>query len=168
MIGDFTHWRESLVREPLNNVFDFFSRAENLERITPPWLRFKILGPPPIEMREGTRIAYQLRVRGFPLKWLTEIEAWNPPYSFVDVQAKGPYKFWRHTHLFSECDEGTMVVDVIEYSLPFGWLGRMAHRLFVKRDVAKIFDYREEILQTLFSAGSLSARNSKPSSLPRK
>ena len=88
-------------------VFDFFSRAENLEQITPPWMRFKMLTPLPIEMKPGATIAYALRVRGFPIGWLTEIERWDPPHEFVDVQAKGPYKLWRHTHRFIESGGGT-------------------------------------------------------------
>lgn len=92
--------RELWVPHSLPDVFEFFSRAENLERITPPWMRFRILTRPPIEMKKGTRIAYALRVRGIPLRWLTEIERWDPPYEFVDFQARGPYKYWRHTPVF--------------------------------------------------------------------
>ena len=100
----YTLYRELWVPQDLPAVFDFFSRAENLERITPPWMRFRVLTPPPIVMQEGATIAYALRVRGLPLRWLTEIERWKPPYEFVDVQAKGPYKRWRHTHRFSEVE----------------------------------------------------------------
>lgn len=87
--------RELLVGRPLSALFHFFSDAKNLESITPPWLHFHILTPPPIEMRKGTKIAYQLRVRGIPLKWISEIDFWNPPFEFVDVQLHGPYRFWR-------------------------------------------------------------------------
>ena len=129
---------------PLPKVFDFFARAENLERITPPWLRFKILTPLPIEMKPGARIEYSLRVRGLPLRWLTEIEVWNPPFEFIDAQTEGPYKLWRHTHRFSEHGGGTSIVDVVQYALPFGFLGRMVQRLQVARDIAQIFDYRKQ------------------------
>jgi len=141
--------RELWVPNPISEVFDFFSRAENLERITPPWMQFKILTPLPITMKPGATIAYALRVHGIPMRWLTEIERWNPPFEFVDVQAKGPYKLWRHTHRFSEVRGGTLIEDVVEYALPFGWIGRLVHRLQVSRDLAKIFDYRTQRVQAL-------------------
>ena len=142
--------RELCVPHPLPVIFDFFSRAENLERITPPWMRFRILTSPPIEMKQGAKIAYALRVRGIPLRWLTEIERWNPPCEFIDVQAKGPYQFWRHTHRFSEVEGGTLIVDTVHYALPFGLLGRLVHRVQVARDLSKIFDYRAQRVRALF------------------
>lgn len=145
----YTLQRELWVPRPLPLTFEFFSRAENLERITPPWMHFRILTPPPIEMQAGATIAYTLRVRGIRLEWLTEIERWNPPYEFVDVQAKGPYKLWRHTHRFSEVATGTLIEDTVEYALPFGPLGRLVHRLQVARDLQQIFDYREQRVQAL-------------------
>ena len=108
-MGIYTLHRELWVPYPLLRVFDFFSRAENLEQLTPPWMHFRILTPLPIVMKPGATIAYSLRVRGIPLRWLTEIECWNPPYEFVDVQAKGPYKLWRHKHRFTERNGGTLV-----------------------------------------------------------
>jgi ligand-binding SRPBCC domain-containing protein len=114
-------------------------------------MRFRILTPAPIEMKQGAAISYSLRVRGIPLRWLTEIENWNPPFEFTDVQAKGPYKFWRHTHRFSETDGGTSIVDMVAYALPFGPLGRLVHRLQVARDLSQVFDYRARRVQALFS-----------------
>ena len=146
--------REATVSCPLEKVFDFFSKAENLETLTPPWLRFRIETPQPIQMRQGATIAYRLHVRGVPLRWLTEIEIWRPPYEFVDVQVKGPYKLWRHIHRFVECDGGTRIVDIVRYALPFGPLGRLAHRLQVARDLANIFDYREQRVGVLLSGPS--------------
>ena len=142
------HW-ELWVPHPLPAVFDFFSRAENLEQITPPWMRFRILTPAPIVMKPGATIAYSLRVRGIPLRWLTEIERWNPPFEFIDVQARGPYKFWRHTHRFSERNGGTLIADTVDYVLPFGLLGRLVHRFQVARDLGRIFDYRAQQVQAL-------------------
>jgi len=145
--------RELWVPLPLHEVFDFFSCPENLERITPPWMRFRILTPRPIAMKPGATIAYALRVRGIPMRWLTEIEQWNPPYEFVDVQAKGPYKLWRHTHRFSASRGGTLIEDRVEYALPFGPLGRLAHWLQVARDLQQIFDFRTQQVQSLLLAG---------------
>ena len=142
----YTLRRELWIDRPLPVAFDFFSRAENLEKITPPWLAFRVLTPLPIEMKEGASIAYALKVHGIPLRWLTEIECWNPPTEFIDVQAKGPYKMWRHLHRFSEVRGGTSIVDIVHYALPFGPLGRLMHRLQVARDLSKIFDCRAELV----------------------
>lgn len=150
-MNTYTLQRELWVPNSLTAVFDFFSRAENLERITPPWMRFRILTPPPITMKQGATIAYALRVRGIPLRWLTEIERWNPPYEFIDTQIKGPYKIWRHTHRFSEAAGGTLIVDIVEYALPFGLIGRLAHRLQVARDLSLIFDYRAQHFPAMLS-----------------
>src|SRR5271165_6735093 len=121
--------RELWVPYPLAVVFDFFSRAENLEQLTPPWLGFRILTPLPVQMNPGAKIAYSIRLHGIPIRWLTEIERWDPPHEFVDVQIKGPYKLWRHTHQFSEVNGGTSIVDTVEYALPFGLLGQFANWL---------------------------------------
>jgi len=137
------------LRQPLDSVFDFFARAENLEQITPPWLRFRILTPLPVEMKRGATIEYSLRVRGIRFGWLTEIEEWSPPHELVDVQVRGPYKLWRHTHRFSEVPGGSLVEDVVEYELPFGLVGRLLHRVQVARDLSRIFDYRAERIRAL-------------------
>ena len=90
-------------------------------------------------MREGATIAYALRVRGIPLRWLRQIERWDPPFEFIDIQMKGPYKLWRHTHRYSEVEGGTLIVDRVEYPLPFGVLGRLTHRIQVAQDLSRIF-----------------------------
>jgi ligand-binding SRPBCC domain-containing protein len=146
-----TFHRELWVPLSLSAVFDFFSRAENLEALTPPWMRFRILTPPPIQMKKRATIAYALRVNGIPIRWLTEIERWDPPNEFVDVQVKGPYRLWRHTHRFKEVEGGTSIVDTVDYALPFGPLGRLVNRLQVARTVSRIFDYRERRVQELLS-----------------
>jgi ligand-binding SRPBCC domain-containing protein len=148
-MGLYTLHRELWVPHLLSTVFDFFSRVENLEQITPPWMHFRILTGPPIKMKPGAIIAYSLRVRGIPLRWVTEIERWNPPHEFIDIQAKGPYAFWRHTHRFSEVDGGVLIADSVEYALPLGLLGRLAHRVQVARDLSCIFDYRSQQVQAL-------------------
>jgi ligand-binding SRPBCC domain-containing protein len=125
------------------DVFPFFADASNLEAITPPWLGFRVVTPRPIEMRAGTLIEYRLRLHGLPIRWLTKIEAWEPPHRFVDAQLAGPYKLWHHTHEFApDGDGGTIMRDTVHYSLPYGPLGEIARRLFVARDLAAIFDYR--------------------------
>jgi len=145
--------REQRLPQPPDQAFEFFSDAFNLERITPPLLKFKVTTPPPIEMREGTLISYRLRVRGLPVKWLTRIEEWKPGERFVDRQLEGPYKLWHHTHTFkADGDGGTVMRDVVRYEMPLGPLGDLARKLLVERDLDEIFDYRyaeiERILGT--------------------
>jgi ligand-binding SRPBCC domain-containing protein len=130
-------------------VFDFFSRASNLERITPPFLRFRIKTPEPIEMRKGAIIDYNLRIHGVPALWRTEIAEWDPPHQFVDLQLKGPYKLWHHTHTFTEEQGGTRMVDEVRYEVPLGPLGDIVEALFVRKDVTNIFRFRNSQISTL-------------------
>ena len=136
--------REQRLAAPPAAVFPFFADARNLEAITPPLLRFRVVTPQPIAMRVGTLIQYRLRLHGLPVNWLTAIQSWEPPHRFVDVQVRGPYALWHHTHVLEEHREGTLMRDLVRYALPFGPLGQLAHRLFVRRDVERIFDYRAE------------------------
>jgi ligand-binding SRPBCC domain-containing protein len=136
--------REQLIRAPVAPVFAFFAEARNLGRLTPPWLRFEVLTPEPVQMRPGTLIEYRLRLHGLPLRWLTLIEEWEAGEMFVDRQIYGPYRLWHHTHRFSAHPQGTLVRDRIRYELPLGPLGAIAHRLFVHRDLARVFDYRRQ------------------------
>jgi ligand-binding SRPBCC domain-containing protein len=136
-----------LVARDLETTFGFFADAGNLQRLTPPWLDFSILTPQPIPMRQGALIDYRIKVHGVPIRWRTEIAEWAPPVRFVDRQLRGPYRLWHHTHTFRSVDEGTIVEDTVRYR-PLG--GTLAHRLFVKRDLERIFTYRqEEILRAL-------------------
>ncbi len=99
--------------------------------------------PGAIVMEAGTLLDYRLRLHGVPVRWQTRIEIWEPPRRFVDSQAKGPYSLWEHTHLFEPDGEGaTIIHDRVRYAIPFGPLGALAHRLFVRRDLERIFDYR--------------------------
>jgi ligand-binding SRPBCC domain-containing protein len=141
-----------LVRRPLSDVFAFFADPSNLQLLTPPLLNFRILTPVPIEMREGTLIDYRISIRGVPLRWRTRIEEYAPMRSFVDIQLRGPYRSWRHTHEFTERPEGTEVRDHIEYSLPFGPLGSVAHALFVRRDLEQIFEFRRDAIERLLES----------------
>ena len=142
---------EQLVPAPLKDVFAFFSLAENLERITPPFLRFKILTSLPIEMRQGTLIDYQLRIRGIPVRWRTQIADWNPPYQFVDTQLKGPYTLWHHTHTFSDAGAaGTLMRDVVRYQAPLGPLGLLVSPFFVRPEIERIFAFRRQAIAGFF------------------
>jgi len=137
--------REQLLPRRIDEVIAFFAEARNLERITPPWLVFRVLTPDPIEMRVGTLIDYRLRVHGIPLSWTTRIEQWDPGVGFVDRQIAGPYRLWHHRHTFHAQGAGTVVSDVVDYALPFGPLGELAHRLLVRRDLERIFAHRHAV-----------------------
>ena len=134
--------REQRIEQPLDEVFDFFAAARNLERLTPPWLSFHVLTPEPIEMQVGTLIDYKLRVHGIPLRWQSRIEEWEPGRSFIDRQIRGPYGLWHHRHTFAADGAATIVHDTVDYGLPLGALGEVAHPLFVRRDLERIFAYR--------------------------
>ena len=133
---------------PPDAVFPFFADAGNLERITPPWLRFRIIAAPE-RLELGSLIDYRLRVRGVPIRWRTEITAWEPPHRFVDEARRSPYKFWRHEHRFEAVDGGTRVLDEVHYGVPGGAL---VHALVVRRDVASIFRFRQAKLREIFQA----------------
>ena len=137
------------VARPQEEVFAFFADASNLEASTPPFLRFRILTPKPIEMRVGARIEYALSLFGFPLRWVTRISDWQPGARFVDEQESGPYALWRHTHEFEAQGGSTIVRDLVEYAEPFGPLGQAAHVLFVERALARIFDFRRDAIRRL-------------------
>ena len=140
--------REQFLPYPPSEVFPFFADARNLERITPPLLRFRVVPPGPVEMGVGTLIEYRLRLHGLPVRWLTRIDAWEPGRRFVDSQLAGPYRLWHHTHTFEERDGGTLMRDVVVYALPLWPLGELARPL-VDRDLAAIFDFRREAVSGL-------------------
>jgi len=145
----FRHETDLWLSRPPGEVFAFFGDAANLQVITPSWLNFQILTPTPIAMQAGTLIDYRLRIHGVPVCWQTEITVWEPPHRFVDVQKRGPYRQWIHEHRFVAEANGTRCFDSIQYAMPGGWL---THRLFVKRDVEKIFAHRACRLRQLFPA----------------
>jgi ligand-binding SRPBCC domain-containing protein len=145
--GGYRLMSEQWFPRPRSEIFAFFAQAENLERVTPPWLRFSIATPTPIEMRVGTVIEYRIKVLALTMGWRSEILEWEPPHQFVDNQIKGPYRRWHHRHLFEERDGGTLTRDVVDYCVPGG---RLIHALLVRRDVERIFGYRQQVLGELF------------------
>ena len=146
---EFTFQSETCVPRPLSEVFPFFAEPRNLQALTPPWLKFQVLTPSPIILRPGALIDYRITVHGLPIRWRTEITEWDPPHRFVDVQLSGPYTLWHHTHTFEERDGGTVCADRVRYR-PRG--GALIHWLFVRRDVQRIFQYRQQRLNELFGS----------------
>jgi len=134
------------VPHALGKVFPFFAEAKNLEKITPDLLHFRIAKMSTAEIQQGTLIDYNLKIHGFPAKWKTLIDEWQPPFKFVDTQLKGPYKLWHHTHSFAQMGQGTLLTDKVKFKLPMGFLGHAVAQTFVQKDVESIFKYRREVM----------------------
>jgi ligand-binding SRPBCC domain-containing protein len=142
--------RQQQLAHPLGEVFPFFAAARNLERITPPWLRFEVRTPEPVRMEAGAVIDYRLHYRGVALGWTSQIEVWEPGRQFVDRQLRGPYGLWHHRHTFTEVDGGTVIEDEVHYAAPFGLLGELAQPVLIERDLKRIFDYRQQAVRRIF------------------
>ncbi len=138
--------REQWLPATLDRVVSFFADASNLEAITPPWLGFRIRTPLPIEIGPDARIDYRIQLGPIPIGWRTRISVWEPKGSpcarFVDLQERGPYAHWEHTHEFTALGDGVLMRDVVRYALPFGPIGVAAHALLVRGLLARIFDFR--------------------------
>lgn len=137
----------------INSCWEFFSSPENLNEITPDHMDFKILSGSDRKIYPGQIIKYKVRPYPFwQTDWLTEITHVMPGSYFVDEQRFGPYSFWHHKHFFTPTEDGVLIEDIIHYQLPMGILGRLAHTLFVKKQLEGIFKYRNEKLAKLFPA----------------
>jgi ligand-binding SRPBCC domain-containing protein len=140
--------RSQVVPRDLDDTFAFFADPWNLEAITPPWLRFRILVAPR-HLRRGSRLRYRLRLCGFPIDWSTEISDWRPPRTFTDTQIAGPYLLWVHTHRFAPVTGGTELYDHVRYRVPGGPLAPTVRVVLVRRWLERIFDFRARRLAQL-------------------
>ena len=130
-------------------MFPFFADAQNLERLTPPWLSFRILTPPPIDMHVGALIDYRISLRGIPMRWRTRIARWEPDRAFADEQLRGPYAIWHHTHTFTPQDGGTVLGDDVVMRPRGGPMAPLVMK-FVRGDVERIFQYRAKVMAEVF------------------
>lgn len=147
----YTFKSTTILNSKIDKVFNFFCKAENLQKLTPQSLEFRILSEIPIEMKKGAVIDYKIKLYGISVKWKTEITAWNPPFEFEDTQLKGPYKLWKHSHIFKDLGEKTEMTDIVEYN-PKGWpFNSLLNHFFVRKEVEKIFSYREEKILSVFT-----------------
>lgn len=151
-------YSEIEVDTPLETVFSFFDKAQNLETMTPKNLSFKIMTPGDVPMAHGTVIDYVVSIMGIPQRWTSVIQKYNPPNYFVDTQIKGPYSFWYHEHQFLKIGQKTSIIDHVHYAVPFGVLGRLAHWLFIKRQLKGIFSHRLQFITEKFNGNANSAK----------
>ena len=142
---------ELRIERPVEEVFAFFSDPRNLAAITPPWLRFRIVGASGAAIAQGVEIDYRLRVRGFPMRWRSRITVWEPPRRFVDEQVLGPYRSWRHVHTFDPDGGATIARDAVTYAARGGPL---VQRFLIAPDLERIFAYRSQALRTIFSGSA--------------
>lgn len=142
--------RRTLIAAPLDDVFEFFSHPENLERLTPAWLHFRITSTTDERVREGTRIRYRLRLFGIPFNWESRITEFEKGVLFADEQISGPYALWYHRHRFRQHEKGVEMIDEVDYRLPLGPLGRVAHWFIVRHQLRAIFNYRERAITAVF------------------
>ncbi len=132
-------------------LFEFFADAFQLETLTPGWLHFSVLTPAPIQIARGALIDYRLRLHGIPIRWQSVISVWEPPFRFVDEQTRGPYRRWHHEHQFEEVAGGTLCRDIVDYEV-YG--GPLINTFFVRRDLLKIFRYRQDKLRAISNSGN--------------
>lgn len=149
-MSDYVLERSQLVPGTPEQVFEFFKDPYNLERITPPWLRFEVREASDARVREGTRIRYRLAWQGLRMRWESVITDYREGREFVDEMTRGPYARWHHRHLFRPVDGGVEMRDVVSYRLPLGPLGSLAHALVVRRQLEGIFDYRRLAVAEVF------------------
>lgn len=137
----------------MEQAWTFLSDPKNLKRITPDYMGFDIISGAERKMFPGQIIQYRLTpILGIPFRWVTEITHVQEGEFFVDEQRFGPYTFWHHKHFINKTENGVVMEDIVDYKLPLGPLGWLAHVLFVRAKVKQIFDYREKALNEIFNS----------------
>ncbi|NIM48823.1 MAG: CDP-paratose 2-epimerase [Gemmatimonadales bacterium] len=159
----YTLERAQVIPVPPEVAFAFFEDPQNLRLITPDWLDFRISSVRGTPLDVGTTIFYRIRWLGLPITWVSRITEFERNRRFVDVQIRGPYRSWRHEHTFEEHDGQTFMRDTVRYELPLGILGRIAHRMLVKRQLGAIFDYRASQIRRIFPGNEGGRRSCEPS-----
>ena len=148
------YYSEIIIPKPINEVFDFFDKPQNLKKLMPNFMRFNLLTPEPITMKEGAIFDYIVTVFGINQRWTSYISDYNPPYSFTDIQLKGPNSYWNHIHVFEEVKDGTKVIDKVCYLLPMGPFGRVANKIIMIPIIKKLFQHRKNIITKQFKLKS--------------
>ena len=146
----YTFYKEQFVPSDLDTVFEFFSRPENLEKITPSSMGFNIITPTPIDMKEGAIIDYTVKIMGVPMRWRTMITSYKKNEYFVDEQLKGPYSYWHHKHTFKEVEGGVLIIDEITYALPIQAFRLIVHPFLINPQLNQIFNFRFHTIKDKF------------------
>ena len=146
--------RKQIIPGNISDVFEFFENPLNLEKITPPWLRFRVLSSTDSRVGLGTKISYRLHWQIFPLSWNSEISEYKKDIFFADEMTRGPYRSWYHRHLFRSVQDNVEMTDTIQYSLPLGLIGNLVHAVIIKQQLESIFDYRKKVIEEIFGANS--------------
>ena len=141
---------ETWVQRPLNETFSFFNTPKNLSKLMPSFMKFTLITPEPIVMKEGAIFDYKIKLFGMPMRWQSYISYYNPPYQFVDIQLKGPHDYWHHEHSFSEQNGGTMITDRVSYRMPLGSLGSLADKIIVSKINQRLFKHRDAFIKDHF------------------
>ena len=142
--------KEIFVNEPIDKVFEFFNTPLNLQKITPPFMNFKLLTPGKIVMKDGAVFDYKISLLGIPIRWTSYICDYDPPYQFSDIQLQGPHSYWHHQHIFESVDNGTLIKDIVHYEMPFGFLGRLGNFFIGKPLNNAMFNHRTKVVESLF------------------
>lgn len=142
-----------LINSGVDRCWSFFSNPANLAVITPGHMNFRIQFPQPVpEMYEGMIIVYKVSpLLNISVEWITEISKVSKPYYFVDKQLKGPYRVWHHQHFFEEIEGGMKITDIVTYSLPFGYIGRLVAGKYIHSEITKIFEHRRKVIDSIFN-----------------
>jgi ligand-binding SRPBCC domain-containing protein len=135
-----------VVRSDLSTTWEFFSKAENLPKITPEWMGFEIKTPQPISIQQDSILDYTIHWMGIPIGWRTRIIDWSPQRQFIDLQLRGPYSVWHHQHTFAESAEGTVCTDRVLYKIPLGLIGILMNKLTVQRQLIEVFEFRRKVI----------------------
>ena len=149
-MSTYTLERKTTISDNLESVFEFFEDPRNLKEITPPWLSFQVVSASDEVMKQGMKIRYKIRWLGLRMPWESLIAEYERNVRFADEMLRGPYKSWYHVHEFKAVSDGVEMLDRVEYELPFGPLGKLAHWLMVRRQLKAIFDYREKRIRQIF------------------
>ena len=144
-------YRQIICGHSIDDIFSFFSKPENLSKITPSRLGFIIKTPSPISMKSGQLIDYIIKIIGFPIHWRTLITDYDSPNFFIDQQIKGPYLLWHHKHEFNQLQDGVEILDTVHYSLPMGFIGSIVNSIWIRRDLDSIFNHRFNVINNIFN-----------------
>ncbi len=145
--------RSQFLSTDIHTAWKFFTNPEDLSKITPGYIEFRITKQTSSEMYPRMLLYYKIKpILKLPMTWVTEITQVYAPVWFLDEQRKGPYRMWRHQHIFKEVNGGVEMEDIVDYAMPLGLLGQFVHFFVVAKKLEGIFDFRREALEKIFNS----------------